>query len=79
MLWRSNMNSADAFTKEVRKDPDFVFVDHANRPLSLSVSGAAEVDPNMTVISANGSWRVHVTRSGRHLKTAQIRPSKRKK
>lgn len=78
MLWQSTFKSAAAFTKAVKNDPDFVFVTLVNKPISLTVSGASEYDPNMAVIGPGNEWRVNVNKDGRRLSAIPIKLSKLK-
>lgn len=73
MVWHSTLKSASEFIKAVHKDPDLVFLTHADRRLALTVSGAAELAPSMTIVGPDGKWRVCINTEGRRLIAVQIR------
>lgn len=73
MLWKSDHQSASDFTRSVHADADFTFVTAWDNRRALSVSGALEMDPDMTVMGPDRAWRVHVLRHGRAVRTTVVR------
>jgi hypothetical protein len=54
-------------------------VSNNNRePISLTVSGAYEEDPNKAVIGPNSVWRANINKEGRRLTAISIKLPKRK-
>lgn len=79
MLWQSQLNSASAFVRAVKKDCDLVYVTSADGRRSLSVSGALETDDNMVVYGPDRAWRVNVHKEGRRAQPVQIKLPKWRK